>query len=81
VRIEVQDEGGPWTQASRDLSRGHGLDILHTLATDWGIDGDYRLRTFWAHLGGQATQASEPADPPSSPVPGEPPAESSGQPS
>lgn len=51
VRIEVQDQGAPWHWAARDTHRDHGLDILHALAADWGIDGDYRARTFWARFG------------------------------
>jgi serine/threonine-protein kinase RsbW len=50
VRIEVEDEGASWTPAARDPGRGHGLDIIHALAADWGIDGDYRTRTVWARL-------------------------------
>ena len=37
--VEVEDEGGPWTQASGDGEPGHGLDIVSTIADDWGKDG------------------------------------------
>ena len=50
VRIEVEDNGGPWTPATRDAARHHGLDIIRALATDWGIDGDYAARTAWARF-------------------------------
>jgi anti-sigma regulatory factor (Ser/Thr protein kinase) len=33
--LEVEDEGGPWTPAVADPERGHGLDIMRTLADDW----------------------------------------------
>lgn len=48
VRIEVQDDGGPWTPAASDPTSHHGLDILRALASDWGIDGDHSSRTIWA---------------------------------
>jgi DNA-binding XRE family transcriptional regulator len=51
VRIEVEDEGGHWINAARAPSLGRGLDIVHILAVAWGINGDYRARTFWVHLG------------------------------
>jgi serine/threonine-protein kinase RsbW len=50
VQIDLQDDGGPWPLAARDPVRGHGLDIIHALAADWGIDGDYRARTVWIRL-------------------------------
>lgn len=48
--IEVEDEGGPWTPAAPDPDRGHGLDILRSLADDWGIEGDQSGRTIWARF-------------------------------
>jgi hypothetical protein len=48
--IEVEDNGGTWTDPVPDPSRGHGLDIIRALAADWGIDGDYRTRTVWARI-------------------------------
>jgi DNA-binding XRE family transcriptional regulator len=50
VRIEVTDQGGPWNWAHRPTGIHHGHAIIHSLATDWGIDGDYRARTTWALL-------------------------------
>jgi hypothetical protein len=44
-RIEVEDNGGPWTVARSDPTRHHGLDIIRALATDWGINGDHTTRT------------------------------------
>jgi serine/threonine-protein kinase RsbW len=48
--LEVEDDGGPWTPAVADPHRGHGLDIVRTLADDWGIDGDHHGRTVWARF-------------------------------
>jgi serine/threonine-protein kinase RsbW len=51
VRIEVKDNGGPWTSATTVDSAGHhGLDIVRALATDWSIDGDHGSRTTWARF-------------------------------
>ena len=50
VRIEVEDNGGPWTPVANDIERHHGLDIIRILATDWGIDGDHASRTAWARF-------------------------------
>ena len=50
VLIEVEDDGGPWTPATSDPARPHGLDIVRTLATEWGIDGDHTNRTIWARF-------------------------------
>jgi serine/threonine-protein kinase RsbW len=50
--IEVEDDGGPWitTVADSDRRPGRGLDIIRTLAADWGIDGDHHSRTVWVRL-------------------------------
>jgi hypothetical protein len=50
ARIEVEDNGGVWTGGVADHGRHHGLDIVRTLASDWGIDGDCTARTVWARL-------------------------------
>jgi hypothetical protein len=34
--IEVEDNGGPWTIAISDPARHHGLDIVRSLADEWG---------------------------------------------
>jgi serine/threonine-protein kinase RsbW len=47
IRIEVEDDGGPWTEAI-DPAGHHGLDIIRALATEWGIEGDQTGRTLWA---------------------------------
>ena len=48
--IEVEDNGGSWPKATPGPSRGHGLDIIRALASDWGIDGDRRSRVVWARI-------------------------------
>jgi serine/threonine-protein kinase RsbW len=48
--IGVEDNGGPWTQATSDPTRHHGLDIIRALATDWGIDGDHAVCIIWARF-------------------------------
>ena len=48
--LEVEDEGGRWTPAVADPERGHGLDIIRTLADDWGIEGDHDGRTVWVRF-------------------------------
>jgi serine/threonine-protein kinase RsbW len=50
VRIEVEDNGGPWTPAITNSTGHHGLDIVRTLATDWGTNGDHTTRTTWARF-------------------------------
>ncbi len=51
VRIEIPDNGGPWSPAVNDRGGHHGLDIVRTLASDWGINGDHATRTIWARFG------------------------------
>lgn len=47
VRIDVEDNGGPWKKAAGDPARHHGLDIICALASDWGIDGGRAHHTVW----------------------------------
>jgi anti-sigma regulatory factor (Ser/Thr protein kinase) len=48
--IEVEDNGAPWAPAIGDSTRRHGLDVVHALASNWGIDGGDTLRTIWARF-------------------------------
>lgn len=48
VRVDVQDDGGPWTPAITDPTGHHGLDIVRALADKWGTDGNHTTRTTWA---------------------------------
>jgi anti-sigma regulatory factor (Ser/Thr protein kinase) len=50
ARIEIEDNGGPWTPPSTSSTRHHGLDIVRALATDWGTEGDPTTRTTWARF-------------------------------
>ncbi|MBV9381386.1 MAG: ATP-binding protein [Streptosporangiaceae bacterium] len=53
VWIEVEDQGGLWTDREPDPDRPHGLDIVREVAGDgnWGIDGNAPLpRTVWFRL-------------------------------
>jgi anti-sigma regulatory factor (Ser/Thr protein kinase) len=50
IRIEVEYNGGPWISAPDDPTSHHGLDILRSLAKEWGITGDHAARTIWARF-------------------------------
>jgi anti-sigma regulatory factor (Ser/Thr protein kinase) len=50
ARIEIRDNGGPWTPVVTDSTSHRGLDIVRTLATDWGMDGGHTTRTTWAQF-------------------------------
>ncbi len=61
VRIEVLDQGGPWTgqrdsadgpdQQQKDASqRGRGLEIVAAITDAWGIAGDQGGRTAWCEI-------------------------------
>jgi hypothetical protein len=40
VRVDVEDDGGPWAPASADSDRHHGLGIVGALAAELAISGD-----------------------------------------
>jgi serine/threonine-protein kinase RsbW len=50
VRIEVEDDGGPWISAAPDPSHGRGLGIVRALADDWGITTTPAGRAVWARI-------------------------------
>jgi serine/threonine-protein kinase RsbW len=58
VRAEVEDQGDTWSAKdegaacaeSEDDQRGHGLDIVAALASEWGIDGDRTGRVAWFRI-------------------------------
>ena len=54
VRIEVEDDGGPWISAAPDPSHGRGLGIVRALADDWGITTTPAGRAVWARIAWQA---------------------------
>jgi serine/threonine-protein kinase RsbW len=48
LRVEVEDEGGPWRQCdNQDGEAGRGLMIVAALARDCGQDGDDTRRVTW----------------------------------
>ena len=53
LRIEVEDDGGPWHDGLRDDGRPHGFDVVAAIAGagNWGVGGDTRGRIAWARLG------------------------------
>ncbi len=60
VRVEVEDEGGPWKhRRGRDDQRGRGLAIVDALSTDWSVSGDGTSRTVWFEIGENRPPASK----------------------
>jgi len=58
LRVEVEDEGGPWQHhGGRSDQRGRGLAIVGALATDWSVSGDGTGRTVWFEIGDGAPPA------------------------
>jgi len=50
IRIEVEDDGGPWLVPSLDPGSGRGLDIIRALAAEWGVAASPAGRTVWARF-------------------------------
>jgi anti-sigma regulatory factor (Ser/Thr protein kinase) len=50
ARIEVEDDGGPWTPQVSDPTGHRGLDVVRALASAWGVNDDRTSRTAWARL-------------------------------
>ena len=48
--IEVEDQGGHWTEHDSTEECGRGLHIVAALASEWGIEGDALARVVWARL-------------------------------
>jgi serine/threonine-protein kinase RsbW len=55
IHIEVDDDGGPWLAPAPDLGSGRGLDIIRTLAADWGVATTPAGRTVWARFNWPST--------------------------
>jgi anti-sigma regulatory factor (Ser/Thr protein kinase) len=52
VRVEVEDQGGAWTQqVCTDGQHGRGLLIVGRLARDWGIGGSQAGWVVWCEFG------------------------------
>jgi serine/threonine-protein kinase RsbW len=50
IRIEVDDDGGPWLAPAPDPGSGRGLDIIGVLAAEWGVATRPAGRTVWARF-------------------------------
>lgn len=55
LRVEVRDEGGPWTHHGQsDAQRGRGLAIVGHRAPRRGVAGDDEGRVVWFETGSSA---------------------------
>lgn len=63
VRIEVEDDGGPWISAAPDPCHGRGLGIVRALADEWGITTTPAGRAVWARITWRAPDATGLAQP------------------
>jgi serine/threonine-protein kinase RsbW len=50
IRLEVEDDGGPWLVSAPDPGSGRGLDIIGALAAEWGVATSPAGRTVWARF-------------------------------
>ncbi len=53
LRVEVEDQGGPWREpdTAADSARGRGLHIVGALSRTWGTTGDgARSRVAWFEM-------------------------------
>jgi anti-sigma regulatory factor (Ser/Thr protein kinase) len=50
LRLEVEDDGGPWLAPAPDPGSGRGLDIIGALAAEWGVATSPAGRTVWARF-------------------------------
>jgi serine/threonine-protein kinase RsbW len=52
LRVEVEDEGGPWeSRHASDGQGGRGLVVVNGLASEWSVSGDEtRARTVWFEI-------------------------------
>jgi serine/threonine-protein kinase RsbW len=51
IRIEVEDDGGPWIRKPvPDSASGRGLDIIGVLAAEWGVTSSPAGRAVWARI-------------------------------
>src|SRR5215468_7418191 len=50
IRIEVEDDGGPWLAPAPDSGSGRGLDIIRALAAEWGVATSPARRAVWARF-------------------------------
>jgi hypothetical protein len=57
VHAKMRPGDHAWTPKPSDAARAHGLDIVRSLASDCGIDGDDHARTVWARFDWPNSQA------------------------
>ena len=50
IRLEVEDDGGPWLAPAPDPGSGRGFDIIGVLAAEWGAATSPPGRTVWARF-------------------------------
>jgi hypothetical protein len=50
IRIEVEDNGGPWITAPDDPPVTTAWISSALLPKEWGINGDHAARTIWARF-------------------------------
>jgi len=50
IRVEVEDDGGPWIAPPPDPESGRGLDIIRALTAGWGVTASAAGRAVWAHI-------------------------------
>jgi hypothetical protein len=68
VRVEVHDTAhqagtiGPPVPVARNADEPEGLQIVDSLAVDWGVTDDVEGTTVWAEMAGDPTTSS-PAEP------------------
>jgi serine/threonine-protein kinase RsbW len=62
IRIQVEDEGGPWIARAPDPASGRGLDIIRALAAEWGITASPAGRSVWARINWPSPSQTEPAE-------------------
>jgi hypothetical protein len=62
VRVEVHDAaaptGAPAVPQARDADNPEGLQIVESLAVDWGVTDDDGGTTAWAEMAGEPTTSS-----------------------
>jgi len=52
IRVEVEDDGGPWAQPGSHAGHesGRGLLVVSELASSWGLAGSSTRRLAWFEL-------------------------------
>ena len=66
LRVEVSDQGGPWTAPAKDdhAQNGRGLQIVSQLTRTWGRTGNSATGwTIWFEIGGPPARAPCSQDP------------------